>query len=81
MIAKTDVVRVSLVKSGRKRRALLGLALGAGAGAAALALAAQAGDIDIRRDLIAGAGAVAGGGIGAPVGASTGGPATIYRRP
>jgi len=66
VIAKTDVVRVSLVKSGRKQRALLGLALDAGAGAAVLALGAHAGDIDIRRDLIAGAGAVAGGASARP---------------
>ncbi|MBX9602949.1 MAG: hypothetical protein K2X35_18235 [Bryobacteraceae bacterium] len=80
-VAKVDVVRVSTIENSRKKRALLGLAIGAAAGAAAFVVGANAGDVDIRRDLIAGAGGAAGGGVGALVGAATGGPKTIYRRP
>ena len=80
-VAKADVVRVSTMEKSRRKRALLGLAIGAAAGAAVFVASANAGDVDIRRDLIAGAGGAAGGGVGALVGAATGGPKTIYRRP
>lgn len=80
-VAKVDVVRVSTRENSLKKRALLGLAIGAAAGAAVFVVGGNAGDIDIRRDLMAGAGAAAGGGVGALVGAATGGPKTIYRRP
>lgn len=79
-VGKGDVLRISIAEGSRKKRALLGMALGAAAGGVALAAGAQAGDIDIRRDVMAGAGAAAGGGIGALIGAATGGPRTIYRR-
>ena len=83
-IERKDVRRVSVLptSNSRKRRALLGLAAGAGCGAAGLAIWATAKDVDIRRDLVVGAGAAAGAGIGAALGAVTGsGPRTIYRAP
>lgn len=81
VIARNDVRRVSVMRKSRKKRALLGAAMGAGVGALALALGANSGDIDIRRDIVVGAGAAAGADLGAAVGAATGGPETIYRAP
>lgn len=78
-LPRKEILRVSVHGNGRKKRALTGLALGAAAGAAVFAIGATTGDIDIRRDLVVGAGALAGGGIGAAVGAATAGPRTIYR--
>lgn len=80
-IARNEVRRLSLQHKSRKKRTLIGLGLGAAAGAAALAIGATSGDIDIRRDLVVSAGALAGGGLGAAVGALSGGPETIYRAP
>lgn len=79
LVARREVRRVSLVRKSRKKRALLGAVLGAAAGAAALALGASAGNIDIQRGLVTGAGAALGAGIGGAFGAMTGGSETIYR--
>jgi uncharacterized protein YcfJ len=80
-LSKADVRRVSVSRKSRKNRTLIGLGLGAAAGAAILAIGASSGDIDIRRDLVTGAGAVVGGTAGAAIGAATAGPETIYRVP
>lgn len=78
-ITRAEVRRVTVNSRSRKRRALIGLAIGAGVGALVTVGAARSGDIDIRRDYVAGAGAVVGAGAGAAIGAATGGPVTVYR--
>lgn len=79
VIARPAVRRVSLLRGSRQRRVLLGTAIGAAVGAAALSIWAGAGDIDIRRDYVVGAGLAVGAAAGAGVGAATAGPVTIYR--
>jgi hypothetical protein len=78
-IARSDVHRVSVRSRSRKHRALIGLAIGAGVGALVMVSAAHTGDIDIRRDVLAGSGAVVGAGAGAAIGAAIAGPVTVYR--
>jgi hypothetical protein len=80
-LARTDVRRVSVRQKSRKKRTLIGAALGAGAGAAIFAIGASSGDIDLRRDIVAVAGAALGAGVGAAIGAATGGLTTVYRAP
>lgn len=80
-LAKADVRRISVTRKSRKNRTLIGLGLGAAAGAATFAIGASSGDIDIRRDLVTGAGAAVGAAAGAAIGAATAGPETIYRVP
>lgn len=80
-IARAAVKRVSTVSMTRKRRALIGTAVGGGAMAIVSLIAARSGDYDLRHDYVVGAATVLGAGIGAGVGALTGGPRTIYRAP
>ena len=78
-IARAEVMRVTVTTRSRRHRALLGLAIGAGVGALAMLASAKSGDIDIRRDYLAGGGAIVGAGAGAAIGAATAGPVTVYR--
>lgn len=78
-ILRGEVRSVTVSRRSRTRRVLLGLAIGASVGALTTVVSAQSGDIDIRRDYIAGAGALVGGGAGAAIAAVTAGPITIYR--
>ena len=80
-IPRTDVKRVSVRSASRSKRALIGAAIGSVALGAVAAIGAHTGDIDIRRDLVFGAGALAGAAGGAGIGAATSGPQTIYRAP
>jgi hypothetical protein len=79
VIARTEVVRMSVLSRSRGKHALIGMAIGAAAGAVIAAAAVKSNDIDIRHDLIIGVPAALGGGIGAGIGAATGGPETVYR--
>lgn len=81
VIARSEVRRVSLIRHSKKKRILLATAIGAGIGAAAAAIGVHSGDIDIRHDYVVAAGLVAGGGVGAVIGAASSGPVTIYRAP
>ena len=80
-IDRKDVVRVSVKRGSRGKRTLMAAAIGAGAAVAAGVVAYNTVDIDIRRDLIIGTMAAAGGGVGAGVGASMPAFRTVYRRP
>jgi len=81
MVSRAEVKRISTASLSRKKRTLIGLAVGSGGMAIAAAIGAQAGDIDIRRDVVVGAAALAGGSVGAAIGAISGGPRTLYRAP